>query len=302
MGKNNLLNWVIFLVLTFIWGSSFILMKYSKEHLTAPQIAALRIFSAALVFLPFTLIHLRKILKRWVAVLSGITGNLLPAFLYARAIEEKIDSSLASILNSLTPLFVVLIAAALFKDKIKPNKLLGVFVGFTGVTLLFLSWKGINFANLKFASLILLATLFYGINVNMVSHFLRNENPLYVSSISIGSMIIPTAFVLWHQQFFTLSFNQPAIQKAVFEAVVLGVAGTAIATLLFYVLIKRAGGIFASLVTYSIPIVGTFWGVLDGESIGATQIFCITIILFGVYLANVPNGFKWRSRKKLRQT
>jgi drug/metabolite transporter (DMT)-like permease len=288
MGKNKLLNWGIFLLLTFIWGSSFILMKYSKEHLTAAQLAALRIFSAALVFAPFTIAHLRKFPpnKILVTIVSGITGNLLPAFLYAKAISQNIDSSLASILNSLTPLFVVIIAVIVFKDRIGRQKIIGVLVGFIGLTMLFMSWKGISFENFKYASLILVATISYGINVNIVGHFLKTENPVQISSISIGFMIFPTAFVLWRENFFSLPFGDVVIQKAIGEAVFLGIAGTAIATALFYVLIKRAGGLFASLVTYSIPIVGTFWGSLDGEQIGYMQLLCMAVILFGVWLAN----------------
>src|SRR6185503_6089326 len=124
MQKNKLLDWAIFMLLTLIWGSSFILMKHSKEQLTAAQIAALRIFSAGLIFLPFAIFHLTKLPRRKIffVILSGITGNLLPAFLYASAISNNIDSSLAAILNSFTPVFVVIIAIIFFKDKISKTK------------------------------------------------------------------------------------------------------------------------------------------------------------------------------------
>src|SRR5258708_8039947 len=198
MQKNKLLDWGIFLLLTFIWGSSFILMKHSKEQLTAPQIAGLRIFSAGLLFLPIAIFHLLKLPRKKIffVVLSGITGNLLPAFLYAAAIANRIDSSLAAILNSFTPVFVVIIAIIFFRDKIRTTKLIGVLTGFIGVALLFYSWKGIGFENLGYASMILLATIFYGINVNMVSHFLKDINPVHTATVSIAFMIIPTAFVL----------------------------------------------------------------------------------------------------------
>src|SRR6266508_2516268 len=128
MAMNRLINWLLFLLLSIIWGSSFILMKHSKEELTGSQIAALRIFSAGLVFLPFAVFHLAKIPRKKVLliILSGITGNLLPAFFFALAIAKNIDSSLASILNSLTPIFVVLIAVGVFRDKIKFQKIIGV--------------------------------------------------------------------------------------------------------------------------------------------------------------------------------
>jgi drug/metabolite transporter (DMT)-like permease len=290
MNLNKLVNWGIFLVLTIIWGSSFILMKHSKEELNASQIAALRIFSAGFIFIPFAIFHLSKIPRKkiLIVILSGITGNLLPAFLYAMSIAKNIDSSLASILNSLTPLFVVLIAVGIFRDRIKMQKIAGVLIGFAGLTLLFFSWRDISFENFKYASLILVATFFYAININMVAHYLEDINPIHITTVSIAFMTIPTAFVLWQQDFLSLSFDEPSVQWAIAEAVFLGIVGSAIATGLFYLLIKRAGGIFASLVTYAIPFIGIFWGVMDGEKITIKQIGCLAIILLGVYLANLP--------------
>jgi drug/metabolite transporter (DMT)-like permease len=302
MATNKLINWLLFLVLSIIWGSSFILMKHSKEELTAPQIASFRIFSAGLVFLPFAVFHLAKIPRKkiFLVVVSGITGNLLPAFFFASAIAKNIDSSLASILNSLTPIFVVLIAVGVFRDKIKIHKIIGVLVGFAGLILLFLSWKGISFENFKYALLILLATVCYGINVNMVSHFLKEVNPLHIATISLAFMTIPAAFVLWQQHFLKLAFDEAGVQWAIVESIMLGVVGSAFATAVFYVLIKRAGGLFASLVTYGIPFIGIAWGVVDGENITVKQIACLGIILFGVYLTNKPD--KKESKTKVLLT
>ena len=299
MQVNKLINWLLFLVLSIIWGSSFILMKHSKEQLSAAQIAALRIFSAGLVFLPLAVFHLRMIppQKIFVVIMSGITGNLVPAFLFATAIARNIDSSLASILNSLTPIFVVLIAVLVFRDRIKIQKVIGVLLGFAGLALLFLSWRGINFENISYALLILLATVCYGININMVGHFLKSVNPLHVATVSIAFMIIPTGFILWQQDFLRLSFDNHAVSWALIEACALGIVGTAIATAAFYVLINRAGGLFASLVTYGIPLVGSFWGVMDGEHITVKQLGCLGIdewqpqvVGYSLnYLANVPD-------------
>ena len=291
MAIGKLINWILFLLLSLIWGSSFILMKHSKEELSASQIAALRIFSAGLVFLPFAIFHLTKIPRKKVftIILSGITGNLLPAFLFATAIAENIDSSLASILNSLTPLFVVVIAIGIFRDKIKIQKIIGVLVGFTGLTLLFLLWKGVSFENFKYALLILLATVLYGINVNLVAHFLKEIHPLHIATISLATLTVPTLYVLWQQNFLNLDFTDISVQWAVVEASILGIVGSAIATAIFYILIKRAGGLFASLVTYGVPVIGIFWGIMDGEKITLKQIGCLVIILLGVYLANCPD-------------
>jgi len=294
MAFKKLIDWLLFILLSIIWGSSFILMKHSKEELTASQIAAFRIFSAGLVLLPFAIFHLAKIPrpKMFLVILSGITGNLFPAFFFASAIAKNIDSSLASILNSLTPIFVVIIAVGIFRDKIKLHKITGVLIGFAGLILLFLSWQGISFENFKYALLILLATLCYGINVNMVSHFLKEVHPLHIATISLAFMVIPAGVVLWQQNFLQLQFDESRVQWALVETVMLGVVGSAFATAIFYVLIKRGGGLFASLVTYGIPVIGIGWGIIDGENITVKQIACLAIILFGVYLTNRPDKKK----------
>jgi len=288
---SKFINWLLFLALSIIWGSSFILMKHSKEELSAPQIAALRIFTAGVIFLPLAVFHIAKIPRKkiLIIILSGVTGNLLPAFLFASAIARNIDSSLAAILNSLTPIFVVLIALVIFRDKIKTQKIIGVLIGFAGLTLLFLLWKGVSFENFKYALLILLATVLYGVNVNVVGHFLKEIPSLYIATISLSFMIIPTTWVLWQENFLQLSFNESTVQWAIVEAAILGIVGSAIASALFYILIKRAGGVFASLVTYGVPFIGILWGMLDGEKITIKQVACLGIILFGVYLANLPD-------------
>jgi drug/metabolite transporter (DMT)-like permease len=155
--------------------------------------------------------------------------------------------------------------------------------------LLFLSWKGISFENFKYALLILFATVCYGVNVNMVGHFLKEVNPVHIATISLAFMIIPSAFVLWQQNFLQLGFDERPVQWAIVEATLLGVVGSAFATAVFYILIKRAGGLFASLVTYGIPFIGIGWGIIDGENITAHQVGCLGIILFGVYLTNRPD-------------
>ena len=289
MQVDKLINWLLFLVLSIIWGSSFILMKHSKEELSASQIGALRIFCGGVILLPLAAIHIPRIPSRkiFVVILSGVTGNLLPAFLFASAISKDIDSSLAAILNSFTPIFVVLIAIVIFRDKIRAQRIIGVIIGFVGLVLLFLLWKGVGFENFKYALLILLATVLYGVNINVVGHFLKEVPPLYIATVSLAVMTIPSAYVLWQQNFLQLSFGEPTVQWSIVETAILGVVGSAIATVLFYMLIKKAGGIFASLVTYAVPFIGILWGMLDGERITIKQVACLGIILFGVYLANL---------------
>jgi drug/metabolite transporter (DMT)-like permease len=157
---SKFINWLLFLALSIIWGSSFILMKHSKEELSAPQIGALRIFTAGVVFLPLAVFIWPKFRgkKILIIILSGVTGNLLPAFLFASAIARILTAHWRQYLIPSPPFFVVLIALVIFRDKIKTQKIIGVLIGFVGLTLLFLLWKGVSFENFKYALLILLAT------------------------------------------------------------------------------------------------------------------------------------------------
>lgn len=270
-------------------------MKDSSIALSGAQIAGLRIFSAGLVFVPFAFFHFSKIPRQKIGtvILSAVFGNLLPAFLFAIAMT-KIDGSLGGILNSLTPICVVVIGITFFKDKIKSQKIVGVLTGFTGLVLLILipaitGEKTISLNNFNYTLLILLATFLYGINVNMVGHYLQGLNPIHIATVSLAFMTIPTGIILWQQGFFQLDFNNALVKNAFITTTALGIVGSAVATALFYVLVQKAGALFASLVTYGIPFIALIWGFFDKEKITWIEIICLSIILLGVYLANRPD-------------
>ena len=253
--------------------------------MTGWQIGAIRICSASFVFLPFAVGAIRKLpaSKLPLIILTGILGNLFPAFLFGIAIQRKIESSLAGILNSLTPLFVLVIGALFFGKTVAARKVAGVLIGFAGLVLLSVSRGPVTLSEMGFTLLILLATLFYGLNVNLITTHLKGIDPVRMATVSIASLFLPTLIVLYLQP---VSFNTAAMRQSIGACVVLGVLSSAIATALYYLLIKKAGGLFASLVTYAVPVVAIFWGVLFGEQIGPLQVACLGIILGGVYLAN----------------
>lgn len=279
------LSWLLFVSLALIWGSSFILMKKAADQLTGPQIGAVRIFAASLAFLPFALVFVRRLPRQKLplVMLTGLLGNLFPAFLFGIAIKHENESSLAGILNSLTPLFVIVIGALFFKRTVAARKVWGVLLGFAGLALLSLSRGPLSLDGLGAMLLILVATILYGLNVNVITTYLKGVDPFQMATVSIASLLIPTGIFLL---FDPVSLATPALRTSVFSAVLLGLMGSSAATALYYILIKKAGGLFASLVTYAIPIVAIFWGLLDGEQIGWLQFGCLGIILAGVYLAN----------------
>ncbi len=278
----------MFILLSLIWGSSFILMKWSRQGLNGIQIGALRIFFAGLVFFPFAIAHVATMPRRKIplVLLSGLLGNLLPAFLFAIAIDKKIDSSLAGILNSLTPLLVVVLGALFFKTGLEQKKLAGVLIGFAGLLLLTLAKGGISLQNGGYALLIVLATVLYAVNVHLASRYLKDLNPLKMATVSLAGMAIPAAIVALQQDAFAPLWQSGVGRQSIGAVALLGIMGSAVATVLFYALIKRAGALFASLVTYGIPVVALGWGLIDQEPVSGMQVACLVLILTGVWVAN----------------
>jgi drug/metabolite transporter (DMT)-like permease len=286
--NSKIINWGLFVLLSFIWGSSFILMKEGLKELTAYEVAAIRMLSAGIVLLPFALKGFQQVDKKSTGyiIFTGVLGSFVPAILFCVA-ETKIDSALAGMLNALTPLCVIVIGFLFFKSKIRLLKTIGVIVGFGGMVLLFVSQKTISEeTNIFYAFLVFIATLCYGLNVNILSRYLQHIPSLQIAAIAFVSLIIPSLLVLGLTGFFHHSFSNLSVIKAVGASAVLGIFGTATASILFYMLLKRAGALFASMVTYGIPFVAVFFGVMANETVTSLQIVGLFIILSGVYIAN----------------
>lgn len=286
--NKGFLNWFIFILLSLIWGSSFIMMKEGLINLSAFQVASLRIVFSGIVLLPSAIKHFSKIPRGKLSIvfLSGVLGSLLPAYLFCVA-ELGIDSALAGTLNSLTPIFVIITGALFFSSTTPANKVLGIIVAFTGSVLLLLSKGHMQESqNLLYVSFVVLATICYGVNVNMVYKYLHQIGSLQIAAVALTLNAIPALVVLYFTGYFKLALTDPGILYSTGHAALLGVFATAIASIIFYVLVKRAGAVFSSMVTYGIPIVANFWGIIYGEEVGLIQFGCLALILAGVYLAN----------------
>lgn len=258
------------------------------NHLSPYNIAAIRLVASGVILLPVAIKAWGKIPSKLLPIvfLSGALGSLLPAFLFCIA-EQGIDSSLAGMLNSLTPIFVIIMGALFFSRPTPATKVVGILIAFAGSILLLLSKGQIKTVeSIYYPLLILIATIMYGLNVNIVSKYLSHLSSLQVAATALSLNAIPAFGVLFFTGFFSLPFQQPGMMKAIVASVVLGVGGTAIATILFYMLLKRAGAVFASMVTYGIPFVAIAWGIYFKESLTLEQACCLLIILFGVYWTN----------------
>jgi drug/metabolite transporter (DMT)-like permease len=283
-------NWLVFALLSVVWGSSFILMKEGLKAFTPYQVASLRMLSAGVILLPFAYKALKIVPRQKLAlvILSGILGNFIPAYLFCIA-ETQIDSSLAGILNSLTPMFTIIVGVLFFNVQTSMVKVIGMIIGFIGLSFLLAAGKDVSLHNLSFAGLVLLATLFYGINVNIVGRYMQQLGALNVASIAFAFLIIPSTCVLYFTGYFNNNFNDPIVIRSLMASSLLGIVGTSLATILFYFLVKRAGILFGSLVTYGIPVIAVAWGLLDGESLSLMQVACLGLILFGVLIVNRGN-------------
>ena len=264
------------------------MMKEGLLRLTAFQVASLRIVFAGIVLLPWAIKSLKQVPKNKLGVIfiSGVLGSLLPAYLFCVA-ELGIDGALAGTLNSLTPIFVIITGALFFSSRTSANKILGICIAFTGSILLLLSKGHMQESqNLVYVSYVVLATIFYGFNVNMVHKHLHHIGSIQIASVALTLNAIPALIVLYFTGYFNLPLSDSGILYSTGHAALLGILGTAIASIIFYVLIKRAGAVFSSMVTYGIPIVANFWGIIYGEEVGLKQFGCLALILIGVYLAN----------------
>jgi drug/metabolite transporter (DMT)-like permease len=284
------INWLVFILLSIVWGSSFILMKEGLRAFSPYQVASLRMLFAGLVLLPFAVKAFRKIPKdkMGLVIISGLVGNFIPAYLFCIA-EAKIDSALAGILNSLTPLFTILVGIVFYKVQTSVIKIVGILIGFIGLTFLMITGKEMHLDHLSYASLVLIATLLYGINVHTVGRNLKEIGSIQIASVAFSFLILPSAAVLYFTDYFKMDFTQPLVVHSTLTSALLGMVGTSMASILFYYLVKKAGILFGSLVTYGIPIVAVGWGLIYGESLAPLQLLCLAVILFGVYIVNRGN-------------
>ncbi len=293
MVPSKLISWLIFILLCIIWGSSFMLMKlglYDAGHqpvLSPYHVAALRMLSSGIIMLPFLFSALRQMSKDTIVyvLLSGLLGSFFPAFLFCIA-ETKIDGALAGSLNALTPLFVVIIGALFFGTRTTSTKIAGVLLGITGCGLLTYADHAKSFGYIAFTGFVILATIFYGINVNMVHKKLQGVKSTHIAALAFTGLIPFSFAVLWATGYFKLPLTESRFVISTLSSCVLGIMGTALASVLFYMLVKRAGGLFASMVTYGIPFVAIVWGIYFHESITYLHVVALTIILVGVYIAN----------------
>lgn len=279
--------YLILLVLSFIWGSSFILMKRGLEIFSPVQVGAYRLSIAGLALLPVVIRHWNPTLKPKLRyfLIVGLVGNGIPAFLFSTA-QTKLNSSTAGALNALTPLFTLILGVFLFATKLTTSKVIGVLVGLAGaLILILLKANGLAEPYWAYGLLIVLATLMYGTSVNTVGKYLKEVRPTVTAAVPLVLVAGP-ALVLLFTTDFMQRMHQPGAWIALGYISILGLIGSAASLVAFNKLIQMTSPIFASTTTYLMPIVALFWGLLDGEAMGWPQILGMLSILVGIWLVN----------------
>lgn len=287
MEKGNK-KWLYLIVLAFIWGSSFILMKKALLGLTPVQVGAFRVLIASVVLVLFGFKQLKVINKnQWKhIVVTSFLGTFLPAFLFAFAVQ-KIDSSVTAILNSLTPLNTLVIGAVLYGFSFGRKQLLGVVIGLSGTIVLIL--KGAELhpnQDYFYAVFVIISSIGYAFNINILKRHLNGLSAMSVTVAQFILLIIPALGVIYYTGFFNNFQYTDIIRDSFLYVTVLAVLGTGVAKVLFNNLVKIATPVFSSSVTYLIPIVAIIWGVWDEERLSFVQILASFLIMFGVYLVN----------------
>jgi len=283
---SRLLKWVYLITLAFIWGSSFILIKRGLVGLTPMQLGSMRIIFAAVFLLLIGFKSLAKIPQhQWKYIaLTAFLGTFIPSFLFAIA-QTQIDSSVSAILNSLTPLNTMVLGVLAFGLSFRRAQFFGVVIGLIGTFLLIIN-GAIHHPeqNYYYAILVIIASVCYATNVNLIKKYLSDLSPLSITTGNFMVLLLPALLVLFFSGFFEV-ISVASVQHSVLFILILGVIGTGIANIIFFKIIQISSPVFATSVTYLIPIVAFSWGLLDSEMLTPFQFLGAFIILIGVYLS-----------------
>jgi drug/metabolite transporter (DMT)-like permease len=280
---------ILLIALALIWGSSFILMKNGLKVYSSAQVATMRMFFSFLFLLPLTIRYAFKIPLKYYGMITlvGLLGNGIPAILFATA-QTKLNSSTAGVLNTLTPIFTLVVAAVFFKQTFSLQRIAGVVMGLLGaIALIMLRSNGSIDPNYTYGLYILLATICYAWSVNLIKEYLYKLPALGISSLAL--LVIGPVYgyyLFYHTDFILRVQLETGSLDALFYVILLAMFGTALSLILFNKLVQISNIVYASSVTYLIPIVALFWGIVDGEQLNIIHFIGMSMILSGVYLAN----------------
>lgn len=292
----NLQAWLLFALLAAIWGSSFILMKYGLLSFSYSQIGMIRISFAFWFTFIIAFRRLKLLRKKDIGplVVVGLCGNAIPYILFPLAVT-RLDSGLVGILNSLVPLFTLIIGVVFYKTKVGLPSVIGILIGLAGAVWLLIPGMEVDVTKLQYGLLPIIATVCYAISINTVSTRLKHLDSLSITLLSLLFVGIPATIYVFSTDFLHIMKADERAWTSLGYIAILGMIGSSLAVIIFNYLIKNTDSLFAASVTYAIPVVALLWGVFDGENIGWEHLIGMVAILLGVYVVNARR--KYRERK-----
>lgn len=278
--------WGMLVALAVVWGSSYMLMKKGLVAFSPVEVAALRLTMSGFILLPFLRKALRNFPKKltpWLFVVSWV-GSGIPPFLFTFSILHT-NSALNGIINSLTPVFTMLIGLLVFGNPVTTQKVAGIALGFLGCVCLVIFNTDGSIAVNAWALLAVLATICYGTSSNVLKSKLGHIHPVELTSLIYALACPPGILILATFTDFTDTVQtHPRAWEALGYIFLLSTLGSTLAIIVFNIVIQRTSALFASTVTYLMPIVAIFWGFLDGERLGVYHFAGMALILLGVFL------------------
>lgn len=280
-------KWLLLGLMALTWGSSFILIKRALEVFTPYQIGAFRVTLSGLILVGLGIPALRKLNRKelfWIGI-TGLFGNFAPLFLFPIA-QTRVSSSLAGIINALEPIFVLVLGFLMFNVKNTTTQKMGALIGFLGAgVLVYFSETSHEETYLFYTFLMIFGSLCYAFSSLIIKSKLQHLKTMDITSGIYTLWFIPATLLLFFTGFFK-EMKTPT--TATFEALgiltFLTLISTTLAMALFYKLIQETSAVFASSVSFLIPIVAVIWGLLDGEEFIIWYGLGGILILIGVYL------------------
>jgi drug/metabolite transporter (DMT)-like permease len=282
-------QFTILIILGFIWGSSFILMKKGLIAFNSFQVASMRLFFAGLIAVPFLVKYRKEIEpKDWIwLIMAGFIGNGFPAFMFTYAQKSGLDSSMAGALNALTPVFTLIVGVLAFNIKSNWKQITGLIIGLAGAVFMIFSKMEIQIKEFSFIPflLVFLATFFYGINLNIIKSKIGHIKPILAGMLPLSIVAFPATGVLFASDApNVLQAPSTDLDISLTAIILLGVIGTALSLFVYNALIQKTNALFGAAVNYMLPFVAAMWGVMDGEAFGKTELLSLSFILVGIYL------------------
>jgi drug/metabolite transporter (DMT)-like permease len=285
--KDISLNHIIQLcLLGVVWGSSFILIKKGLIGLNATQVGTLRVSFSFLAFLPIVYYYRKEIEwgKWYKYALVGLTTSGIPSLCFSIA-QTKVSSAVAGILNSLTPVITLLISVWFFNQKFVRAKLVGVLIGFLGGTMLIFNSRDANNGHISwYALLIVLATICYGFNGNIIKQFFPKSKPIVITAAAFFTLGLPYfVYNIFQEDWSTLISTSSSLTSLGYVAL-LALFCTVLANIYFVDLVQKTSAVFASTVTFIIPLVAVAWGLTDGEQVSLYHLIALVCVFLSMIM------------------